>query len=91
MDKNARVLCIFHCRLPSFTPEQKKLLKGTADFLALNFYSVSFAEHRDLSEDKNVTWGYFTDQEMKTSRDPTWLKGWNMSCNNFKTNYNVSS
>lgn len=62
-------------RLPSFTSEQKRLLKGTADFLALNFYSVSFAEYHDLSKEENVTWGYFTDQEMKTSRDPTWLKG----------------
>ena len=63
------------CRLPSFTEEQKRLLKGTADFLGLNFYSVSFAEHNDLSQEENVTWGYFTDQEMKASRDPTWLKG----------------
>ena len=63
------------CRLPSFTEEQKKWLKGTSDFLALNFYSVSYAEHHDLSREENVTWGYFTDQEMKASRDPTWLKG----------------
>ena len=63
------------CRLPSFTEDQKKLLKGTADFLALNYYSVSFAEHHDLSKEKNVTWGYHTDQEMKASRDPAWLKG----------------
>jgi len=62
-------------RLPSFSAEQKRLLKGTADFLALNFYSVSFAEHHDLSSEENVTWGYFTDQEMKASRDPNWLKG----------------
>lgn len=62
-------------RLPSFTEEQKKLLKGTADFLALNFYSVSYAEHHDLSKEENVTWGYFTDQEMKATRDPSWLKG----------------
>ena len=43
--------------------------------MALNFYSVSYAEHHDLSKDENVTWGYFTDQEMKASRDPSWLKG----------------
>ena len=67
----------FHdcCRLPSFTEEQKKLLKGTADFLALNFYSVTYAEHHDLSKEENVIWGYFTDQEMKATRDPSWLKG----------------
>lgn len=62
-------------RLPSFTEEEKHFLKGTADFLALNFYSVSYAEHQDLSKEKNITWGYHTDQEMKASRDPTWLKG----------------
>ncbi|XP_073245033.1 cytosolic beta-glucosidase-like [Porites lutea] len=62
-------------RLPAFTEEQKRSLKGTSDFLALNFYSVSYAEHHDLSKDENVTWGYFTDQEMKASRDPSWLKG----------------
>ena len=49
------------------------MLKGTADFLALNFYSVSFAEHHDLSNEENMTWDYFTDQEMKASRDPSWL------------------
>ena len=43
--------------------------------MALNFYSVSFAEHHDLSNEENVTWGYFTDQEMKASRDPSWLRG----------------
>ena len=62
-------------RLPAFTEEQKRSLKGTSDFLALNFYSVSYAEHHDLSKDENVTWGYFTDQEMKASRHPSWLKG----------------
>lgn len=62
-------------RLPSFTEEQKDFVKGTADFLALNYYSVSYAEHHDLSKEENVTWGYLTDQEMKCSRDPSWLKG----------------
>ncbi|XP_015759806.1 PREDICTED: lactase-phlorizin hydrolase-like [Acropora digitifera] len=62
-------------RLPSFTEEERDFVKGTADFLALNYYSVSYAEHHDLSKDKEITWGYLTDQEMKTSRDPTWLKG----------------
>lgn len=62
-------------RLPSFTEEERDFIKGTADFLALNYYSVSYAEHHDLSKDKEITWGYLTDQEMKTSIDPTWVKG----------------
>lgn len=30
-------------RLPKFTPEQKKLVKGSIDFLGMNYYTTQYA------------------------------------------------
>ena len=60
-------------RLPSFTDEEKVSMTGTADFIALNFYSVSLVSHKTYPKD--VKWDYLTDSEIATSRDSSWLKG----------------
>ena len=63
-------------RLPSFSEEEKKIVKGTADFVALNFYSATVVEHNDeLAKDPHTVWNYDTDQEVKKTRKSHWIKG----------------
>lgn len=63
-------------RLPSFTPEESALLKGSADFFGLNHYSTDFVgpgEKKDPS--------YFHDMEVKGVSDPLWARtdmGWDI-------------
>ena len=62
--------------LPEFTPEQKELLKGSADFLGLNHYTTHFASRSDqvanavASVDGNG--GMSDDQNVVLSSDPEW-------------------
>ncbi|KAK3742947.1 hypothetical protein QZH41_014187, partial [Actinostola sp. cb2023] len=64
------------CRLPSFSDEEKKFIQGTADCVALNFYSASVAEHNaELASNLDTNWDYKTDQEIKESERSHWTKG----------------
>lgn len=65
----------FTTRLPQFSEEEKKLIKGTADFFALNFYSTTITEHQDLSSNPDLVWDYETDQEINGTRRPHWVRG----------------
>lgn len=60
-------------RLPELTETEKQLIKGTADFFALNAYSSFLIEHQEFPSD--VDWNYMTDQQMKTSADSSWQRG----------------
>ncbi len=70
-------------RLPTFTETQKKLLKGSADFLGLNHYTTHYAsrqpaaQHSVAAEDGNG--GMADDQKVHLSYDPSWERtsmGW---------------
>lgn len=37
-------------RLPKFTKEQSDLLKGSYDFIGLNYYTTNYAEHAPLAQ-----------------------------------------
>ena len=51
-------------------------VKGTADFVALNFYSATVVEHNaELSSNPNTEWDYETDQELIKSRKSHWMRG----------------
>ena len=63
----------FSIRLPEFTETEKLLIKGTADFFALNMYSAFLIEHQEFPPE--VDWNYMTDQRMKQSSHPSWPKG----------------
>lgn len=64
-------------RLPSFSKEEKNMVKGTADFVALNFYSATVVEHDpEPASNPDTVWNYQTDQELKKTRKPHWIKGW---------------
>lgn len=46
-------------RLPKFTEEESDLLKGSFDFLGLNYYASSYA--KDASDIKSANLSYSTD------------------------------
>lgn len=47
-------------RLPRFTEAQSKLLKGSIDFLSINYYTSNYAENAPSANGVNVT--YYTDR-----------------------------
>eukprot|EP00416_Gambierdiscus_australes_P015758 CAMPEP_0171077270 /NCGR_PEP_ID=MMETSP0766_2-20121228/13923_1 /TAXON_ID=439317 /ORGANISM="Gambierdiscus australes, Strain CAWD 149" /LENGTH=848 /DNA_ID=CAMNT_0011534313 /DNA_START=180 /DNA_END=2723 /DNA_ORIENTATION=+ len=64
-------------RLPIFTDEEKKMIKGSADFFGLNHYSTDYVSADPHREPRS----YFEDQEVKNHADPSWLKtdiGWDV-------------
>ncbi|KAF5447867.1 hypothetical protein F2P56_033385, partial [Juglans regia] len=46
-------------RLPMFTPEQSKLVKGSYDFIGLNYYTANYVF--DTPENKSLNKSYLTD------------------------------
>lgn len=57
-------------RLPTFTPEEIEMVKGTCDFLALNYYSSSLvADLKDSPNNPNLA---DSDNEIWGDIDPTW-------------------
>jgi beta-glucosidase len=52
-------------RLPSFTEEEKKLLKGSSDFFGLNHYTTSYAIHVEEPEGE----GYYRDRGCLTTAE----------------------
>ncbi|CAM9954347.1 unnamed protein product [Sphacelaria rigidula] len=67
-------------RLPTFTEEEKVLLKGSSDFFGFNHYSTDYAEDdsgpgRYVSHWGTVnTGGFWGDMAVKGSSDPSWEK-----------------
>lgn len=67
-------------RLPSFTEEEKEMIKGTSEFFGLNHYSSAYASApvgraETLSMWGNVqSGGYFDDQEVELTEDSRWKR-----------------
>lgn len=58
-------------RLPKFTGAQRDMLKGSADFYALNHYFTFLTEPERVSGEK-VGESFWNDRNIKTSFDPAW-------------------
>lgn len=43
-------------RLPSFTPEQKEKLKGSYDFVGINYFTSTFVSHVDNVNPEKPSW-----------------------------------
>ncbi|GLT27928.1 hypothetical protein SLA2020_028930 [Shorea laevis] len=54
-------------RLPNFTKEQSKMIKGSIDFLGVNYYTTSYVE--DSKYDSNVNLSYTTDDHVNISTE----------------------
>ncbi|KAL3658693.1 hypothetical protein V7S43_016329 [Phytophthora oleae] len=64
-------------RLPKFTEQQKKLLKGSSDFFGLNNYTSSFAKSSDSYKagelpSSDNTGSFFQDEGVTAFEDPSW-------------------
>ncbi|XP_021358662.1 lactase-phlorizin hydrolase-like, partial [Mizuhopecten yessoensis] len=57
-------------RLPEFTSQEIEYLNGSADFIGLNFYTSDVVEHY---EDPAVPHDYYSDMDVRVSKDPSWL------------------
>ncbi|XP_046546595.1 lactase-phlorizin hydrolase-like [Haliotis rubra] len=58
-------------RLPPFSQEEKTLIKGTFDFLGLNFYTAAILYNnvQNVSDPPNI----YNDQDNGAYADPSWL------------------
>uniref|UniRef100_A0A1B0DA68 Uncharacterized protein n=1 Tax=Phlebotomus papatasi TaxID=29031 RepID=A0A1B0DA68_PHLPP len=60
-------------RLPAFSPAEIERVKGSADFLGLNYYSARFVEPGKFAEDStNPSWE--RDQNLTYMVDPSWRR-----------------
>lgn len=57
-------------RLPELSPQWRKMIKGSADFLGLNYYTSRLVEARDKAEGANPSWE--RDTMLKFSISPDW-------------------
>lgn len=51
-------------RLPEFTEEQSKILKGSTDFIGLNYYTTRYAEDSTSNNTTSINWSYATDDHV---------------------------
>ncbi len=71
-------------RLPSFNSDEKRLIKGAADFFALNHYTTFYAAQgrsADAADNPYANGGFYADQWVDLTSDPAWEKttmGWNV-------------
>ncbi|XP_016806892.1 cytosolic beta-glucosidase isoform X5 [Pan troglodytes] len=56
-------------RLPEFTEEEKKMIKGTADFFAVQYYTTRLIKYQ---ENKKGELGILQDAEIEFFPDPSW-------------------
>ncbi|XP_061162615.1 uncharacterized protein LOC133171833 [Saccostrea echinata] len=68
VDRKSREQGITPSRLPAFTPHEKLFIKGTYDFLGMNFYTSNLV--RSIAATKQ---SYVGDQDAEFTKDPSWL------------------
>ena len=57
-------------RLPTFTNEEKELIKGSLDFVALNYYFPYLASPGSLTDSEPPS--FWKDMNVTSSNDPSW-------------------
>ena len=68
--------CFISHRLPQFTEEEKKMMKGTADYFGLNHYTSTMCGANDpVANESAVDWNYWSDPEIHKYRNASWLAG----------------
>ena len=59
-------------RLPTMTEEEKAYIRGTADFLAINYYSSGLVYPR--AENPNLPINWWSDTNLDGGQDPSWKR-----------------
>ncbi|XP_077982792.1 cytosolic beta-glucosidase-like isoform X2 [Glandiceps talaboti] len=67
----SRSQCLTSSRLPTFNEEEIRLIRGTADFLGVNYYTAEKIRNR---ESASLPAGYLEDQDISISLDDSWPK-----------------
>ena len=57
-------------RLPEFTEEEKRMIKGTADFFAVQYYTTRLVKNQ---ENRKGELGLLQDVEVEVFPDPSWI------------------
>ncbi|XP_060578197.1 lactase/phlorizin hydrolase-like [Ruditapes philippinarum] len=70
INRRSKVQGLNESRLPPFSEEEKRLVKGSFDFFGLNMYTSVMVSHKTC--DENDT-SYECDQELMEEKDPNWL------------------
>ncbi len=71
-------------RLPALKEEDKRLIKGSVDFFALNHYTTHYAANTKTeitAGEDEYNGGCYADQRVDLTSDPAWLQttmGWNV-------------
>ncbi|XP_007496720.1 cytosolic beta-glucosidase [Monodelphis domestica] len=65
-------------RLPEFTEEEKRMIKGSADFFAVQYYTTRLAKHHENSEGelnclKDINVEIFPDPSWQVSQQGSWI------------------
>jgi beta-glucosidase len=56
-------------RLPKFTKEESAIIKGSYDFLGVNYYSTYYAQSTPPT---NINMTYYTDMQANVTRKYLW-------------------
>ncbi|XP_030047096.1 lactase-like protein [Microcaecilia unicolor] len=56
-------------RLPEFTKEEMQMIKGTADFFCLNYYTTRKIRHQEYAQARP---SFQADEEVEEIKDPSW-------------------
>jgi beta-glucosidase len=56
-------------RLPKFTKEESEIIKGSYDFLGVNYYSTYYAQSIPQT---NINMTYYTDMQANVTRKYLW-------------------
>lgn len=73
IDKNSKDEGLTFSRLPKFTEEEVEMIKGTADFLGLNYYTAYYTTPSQRPEEHDIP-SFEHDRFMDTHVDETWPK-----------------
>lgn len=69
VDRKSRQLGLLCSRISSFNEDERQLLKGTADYFALNYYSTRIVNHKDYDPQSLLVPSIFSDYDVEESWD----------------------
>ncbi|XP_027794187.2 cytosolic beta-glucosidase [Marmota flaviventris] len=59
-------------KLPEFTEEEKKMIKGTADFFAVQYYTTRLIKHPEIKKGEQEKLDFWQDLQVDSFPDPSW-------------------